>query len=228
MVAFAWLGGVAFVAALAYLAYFYAVVLAVPAPAGIGIARAMVIDVVLFVAFATHHSLLARARAKRWVTRIVPARAERTLYVWVASVLTIAMCALWQPLPGWYYETDGWSRALLWALQAAGLLLVVAAARAIDVWDLAGIRQVSAHANGSAIRAVGPFRDLRHPIYLGWMMLVFAAPAMNANRLLFAAVSSAYLILAIPWEEKSLVAVHGDRYRDYQRMVRWRILPGVW
>ena len=201
MVAFAWLGGVAFVAALAYLAYFYAVVLAVPAPAGIGIARAMVIDVVLFVAFATHHSLLARARAKRWVTRIVPARAERTLYVWVASVLTIAMCALWQPLPGWYYETDGWSRRSCGRCRGPDCC---------SWWRRRGrsTRATSpAFARSQSARTAPRSKPSARFAYLRHLI---------------------YLILAIPWEEKSLVAVHGDRYRDYQRMVRWRILPGVW
>ena len=69
---------------------------------------------------------------------------------------------------------------------------------------------------------------VRHPLYLGWMLVVFGAPLMTANRLLFATISSGYLILAIPWEESSLVEGHGDRYRHYQRAVRWRVLPGVW
>jgi len=69
---------------------------------------------------------------------------------------------------------------------------------------------------------------VRHPIYLGWMLVVFGAPTMTTNRMLFAAVSSCYLLVAIPWEERSLVAEFGEAYRAYRRQVRWRILPGVW
>jgi protein-S-isoprenylcysteine O-methyltransferase Ste14 len=228
VVAIAWLGGAAFVAALAYLAYFYAVVLAAPAPDSAGASRAIAVDVLLFATFAAHHSLFARPRVKGWVTRHLPAGAERLLYVWIASALTVAMCALWQPLPGEFYRVTGWSRAAFWTVQGAGLLLAARAARVIDVWELAGIRQLSGPDRNAPLKAVGPFRYVRHPIYVGWMLMVFAAPLMTANRLLFAIVSSVYLILAIPWEERSLVAAHGDRYREYQQRVRWRVLPGVW
>jgi methanethiol S-methyltransferase len=74
----------------------------------------------------------------------------------------------------------------------------------------------------------GPYRWLRHPIYLGWMLLVFGAPAMTAGRLLFAVISTAYLVVAIPIEERSLVHEFGESYRDYQRQVRWRLVPGIW
>jgi protein-S-isoprenylcysteine O-methyltransferase Ste14 len=77
-------------------------------------------------------------------------------------------------------------------------------------------------------RASGPFALVRHPIYLGWMLMVFATPVMTTTRLLFAVVSTTYLIVAIPWEEASLVAAFGERYRGYQRQVRSRLIPGVW
>jgi protein-S-isoprenylcysteine O-methyltransferase Ste14 len=94
--------------------------------------------------------------------------------------------------------------------------------------ELAGIAQATGRQSTGTIQIVGPFRVVRHPIYLGWMLMVLLTPLMTANRLLFAVVSSAYLILAIPWEEKSLVEGHGDPYREYQRTVRWRVLPGIW
>jgi len=74
----------------------------------------------------------------------------------------------------------------------------------------------------------GPYRYVRHPIYLGWVLLVFAAPTMPMGRLLFAAVSTLYLVVAVPFEERSLVAEFGPAYRDYQRQVRWRLVPGLW
>jgi protein-S-isoprenylcysteine O-methyltransferase Ste14 len=98
----------------------------------------------------------------------------------------------------------------------------------IDPLELAGIRQATGQVAAASLKIVGPFRVVRHPIYLGWMLLVFATPTMTAGRLVFAVISSLYLILAIPWEESSLVVGHGDRYREYQRQVRWRVLPGVW
>ena len=226
--AIAWAGGAAFVAALVYLVYFFVVTLGSPDGDVTRRAEHVAIDVALFAAFAFHHSLLARERAKRVVAQFIPARFERSLYVWVASLLAIAMCALWQPVAGWVYRIEGAWRVIFWSVQATGLVITIHGARVISALELAGIHQASGRVTGGPLEIVGPFRAVRHPIYLGWILMVFATPAMTANRLLFAVVSSAYLILAIPWEEKSLVAVHGARYREYQRAVRWRVLPGVW
>jgi protein-S-isoprenylcysteine O-methyltransferase Ste14 len=74
----------------------------------------------------------------------------------------------------------------------------------------------------------GPYRYMRHPIYLGWVLMVFGAPTMTMGRVLFATISAAYLVVAIPIEERSLVKEFGQSYRDYQRQVQWRLLPGIW
>lgn len=228
MALISWLGGLAFAGALAYLAYFYAIVLGEPAPHAHAPLTAGAIDAALFAAFAAHHSLFARERAKRWVRRVAPPELERSIYVWASSALLVGTCALWQPLPGVVYEAHGWWRVPFWAVQAAGVLLTVLGARVIDPLELAGIQQATGRRGRDHLEVTGPFRLVRHPIYLGWMLMVFGTPSMTASRLLFAAVSSAYLILAIPWEEKSLVAAHGDRYRAYRTAVRWRVLPGIW
>jgi protein-S-isoprenylcysteine O-methyltransferase Ste14 len=224
----AWLGGAAFAGSLGCLAYLYAVTLAVPAGPDEPTVRNLAVNLMLFSLFAAHHSIFARPAAKRWMARAFPARAERSLYVWLASLLAVAMCVLWKPIPGVVYEARGGWRFAFWSLQALGLVVIARAASVIDPLELAGIRQASGSTDRGDLKVVGPFRLVRHPIYLGWMLLVFAAPLMTANRLCFAVISSSYLILAIPWEETSLAAAHGDRYREYQRMVRWRVLPGVW
>ena len=226
--AIAWAGGAAFVASLLYLGYFYVVTLATFHGDPADSARDIAINVALFSAFALHHSLLARSGAKRLISRLTGDRFERSAYVWVASVLAMAMCALWQPLAGLPYAVDGWWRLPFWAVQILGAAIGVGAVRVIDPLELAGIRQASGQATTGALRIAGPFRLVRHPLYLGWMLVVFGAPLMTANRLLFATISSLYLILAIPWEEWSLVEAHGDQYRAYQRAVRWRVIPGVW
>jgi methanethiol S-methyltransferase len=224
----AWAGGAAFVASLVYLGYFYAITLASPAGDPGQRFEHAIVNVALFAAFAVHHSVFARGAAKRWVQRLVPARFERSTYVWIASALAIALCMLWQPVAGMVYRVEGWWRVPFWVTQALGAALVVRAARVMSALELAGIHQAARRADTGTIKIAGPFRVVRHPIYLGWMLMVFGAPDMTVNRLLFAAISSSYLILAIPWEEKSLVAGHGDQYRAYQRLVRWRVLPGLW
>jgi protein-S-isoprenylcysteine O-methyltransferase Ste14 len=224
----AWGGAVAFGISLLYLVYFYAVPLGNPAGDPLKRTGHIVINVILFTAFALHHSLLARSGAKRLVAQVIPARFERTLYVWVASLLVVALCALWQPVAGILYRADGWMRAAFFITQAVGAIVVLLAARAMSAFELAGIYQAAGRTPAGTLQVVGPFRLVRHPIYLGWVLMVFATPTMTANRLLFAAISTLYLILAIPWEETSLVADYGDQYREYQRHVRWRLIPGLW
>lgn len=227
---FAWLGGGLFVASLAYTIYFYIVMLGrTDVAADTDPQSAIAINAALFSVFALHHSILARAGAKRWITSWVPPQLERSLYVWIASLLLIAVCVFWQPVPGMLYAVgDPW-RWGFYALQVAGYALTARTAAILDGLELAGIRQVQRRQRPpSDFRADGPFGIVRHPIYLGWILLVFGAPTMTINRLVFAVVSSLYLILAIPWEERSLVAASGDRYRAYQQKVRWRLVPGIW
>ena len=224
----AWGGAVAFATSLLYLVYFYVVTLGRTAGDPARWLENISLNVALFTVFALHHSLLARERGKRVVRRIVSSRFERSFYVWVASALAIAMGIMWQPVPGAIYRFEGAMQLPFWFIQLAGAVLTVLAARAISALELAGIHQTAGRLVQGNLKIVGPFRLVRHPIYLGWLLMVFGTPYMTANRLVFALISSAYLILAIPWEERSLVAGHGGHYRDYQRLVRWRLIPGVW
>jgi protein-S-isoprenylcysteine O-methyltransferase Ste14 len=224
----AWTGALAFAASLLYLVYFFVVVLGSTSGDPHERVRHIAINAALFAAFALHHSLFARSAVKRLVTTIIPGHLERSSFVWSASALTFVMCLLWQPVAGSAYEVEGAWRALFWSVQILGVVVVIRAARVISALDLAGVDQARGRHAAASLKVVGPFRVVRHPIYLGWFLMVFGTPAMTANRLLFATLSAVYLILAIPWEEKSLGAAHGDRYRAYQRAVRWRLIPLVW
>jgi protein-S-isoprenylcysteine O-methyltransferase Ste14 len=187
-----------------------------------------VINVALFTVFALHHSLLARTGAKRAVVALVGPQLERSAYVWVASLIYIAVWWLWRDLPGHLYRDTGALAAVHWSIVALGFGMTMAAARLIDPLDLAGVHQASRSDRTSALEVSGPYHLVRHPIYLGWLLIVFGGPDMTWTRMEFALVSSAYLVLAIPFEERSLVAAFGEPYRAYQRRVRWRIVPGLW
>jgi protein-S-isoprenylcysteine O-methyltransferase Ste14 len=220
---FAWAGGGLFLLALARTAWLYAVELGRVAP--FGGAAPLLIDLTLFSVFALHHSLFARDAIKRAVGRAVPATAIRSVYVWVASALLIGVCEWWRPVGVSLYQAAMPLSALLAAVQIAGLVLTTVGVRGIDPLELAGIHPP----RGSGDLVVGgAYRLVRHPLYLGWFLMVFGAAHMTGDRLLFAAVSSFYLILAIPWEERSLEAVFGDAYRRYKDRVRWRVLPFVY
>jgi methanethiol S-methyltransferase len=111
------------------------------------------------------------------------------------------------------------------AIQVAGLWLIAASVGVIDPLELAGIRSCTRPA-GLQVR--GPYRLVRHPLYFGWVLMVFGAATMTFDRLVFAVMTTIYLIVAIPWEERSLDRVFGDEYHRYKARVRWRMIPYIY
>jgi protein-S-isoprenylcysteine O-methyltransferase Ste14 len=224
--AIVWLGGAIFVASLAATVWVYAVRWSGGRPLRASWWSAIGVNLVLVIAFAAHHSLFARAPVKAWVARLVPERLIRSLYVWIASGLWLAVVLAWQPIGGNVFRHTFPIAAVHLAAQVLGLGLIWRSVRAIDALELAGIRPAAATAAGLQVR--GPYRLVRHPLYLGWALLVFGAATMTGDRLAFAALTTLYLIVAIPWEERSLEHAFGDAYRHYKATVRWRMLPFVY
>jgi methanethiol S-methyltransferase len=226
------LGGLLFfLDALLYFTYRYMVVFARETP-GMRDPRAITVDVVLFTAFALHHSLFARDMIRKRITRMVGAL-ERSTYIWVASALFIAVCAGWQPVAGMAWRVG--RPAPVWLLHAAQLLgvwLILRSALMIDVWELGGVRQIWRVQKDAPyppeFKTSGPYGWVRHPIYAGWFLLVFAVPAMTMTRLVFAVISSAYLLAAIPLEERSLRRSSGGAYDRYMHEVRWKLVPHLY
>jgi protein-S-isoprenylcysteine O-methyltransferase Ste14 len=217
-----WTGGGVFVASLGLAAYMIGFAWPAAAPlAPDGITAAVSVNALLFTTFALHHSLLARERVKAWLTRALPVRLLRSVYVWTASLLFAVTLLYWHPIGHVVYQAPRWLSPFLYAFQAAGLALIVSAARLIDALELAGIR--SGAKDPLVIR--GPYRLVRHPLYLGWLLIVWGSPLMTGDRLMFAVLSSAYLLLAMPWEERSMARTLGTDYERYRSIVRWRVLP---
>jgi len=231
---FAWAGAVLFVAALAYFLFSYSVTFGEIATGG-GTGRALAIDVALFSAFALHHSVFARLPVRSFVRRIVPSQLERSVYVWAASLMLMGVCFLWQPVPGALWQIPSpWSWVST-AVQLAAIWLTLRSAAVIDVFDLAGVRQASnpkpqipnPKSQTIEFKTDGPYGWVRHPIYLGWILVVSGVGTMTMTRLVFAAVSSAYLLVAIPFEERTIRA-QSPSYHDYMRRVPWKLIPRVY
>jgi hypothetical protein len=222
---FTWLGALVFFLSLAYFLFSYVTTFGEPAPAG-ATAPAITWNVGLFTVFALHHSVFARERVRGAIARVLPQPLERSFYVWVASVMFIAVCALWRPVPGTAWQVDG---TLAWgfrAVQASGVWLTLHSAVALDIRDLAGLR--ATRTGPIEFRTSGPYGWVRHPIYTGWFLMVFAASSMTMTRLVFAVVSGAYLIVAIPFEERSMINAAAGAYEKYRRQVPWRLVPRIY
>ena len=192
--------------------------------------RPALLDVALFTAFALHHSLFARGPCKRLMSRLFSERLERSAYVWIASGAFAIVCLVWQPVPGLAWATSGAGAAVLTAVQLAGGLLSLVAASRIGSLSLAGVQQARSDAPEPPpqLSKSGLYGVVRHPIYFGWVLIVWATPVMTGTRLVFAAISTAYLVAAIPFEERDLHRTFGPEYAAYSRLVRWRMVPGVY
>jgi protein-S-isoprenylcysteine O-methyltransferase Ste14 len=224
-----WIGGGAFVASLALVVWWYSITMSTPLPFSGW--TALAIDAALVTLFAIHHSLFARDWAKRRLS-IIPSTMLRSFYVWVASLLLAAVVFLWQPIGGELYDVRGPRAAAHAAVQLFGLWLIARSVAGLDPLELAGIRQAShsvrADAPPQGLQVTGPYGWIRHPLYLGWMLALFGAARMTGDRFAFAALTSLYLIVAVPWEERSLRQSFGDDYARYAARVRWRIVPYVY
>jgi protein-S-isoprenylcysteine O-methyltransferase Ste14 len=186
------------------------------------LSRALLMNAGLLGLFAIQHSIMARQWFKRAWTRVIPPQVERSTYVLLASVCLLLLFWQWQPIGGviWSVENQA-ARVAITAVCAIGWLTVLAATFWINHFDLFGLRQVYLWLRGREytpieFRTPGPYRLVRHPLYLGFLMAFWSAPTMTAAHLVFAVATTGYILLAIQFEEKDLVRSHGKTYRNYR------------
>ena len=190
-----------------------------------GIATPLMIDALLLALFAVQHSVMARPWFKAVVTRRVPAAAERSLYVLCSSVALILLFWQWRPIGGTVWDVASPAgRAALHALFVLGWSTVLITTFLINHFDLFGLRQVWLFLRGKPYTSLrfatpGPYRHVRHPLYVGWFLAFWSTPTMTAAHFFFATMTAAYIVLAIRWEERDLEAVYGATYAEYRRRV---------
>lgn len=188
-----------------------------------GLTSSILIDVALLGAFAVQHSVMARPPFKRWWTTIVPASCERSTYVLLSSLLLILMFWQWRPIVTTVWHVEGGPAAMLTALYWIGWLTGLASSYMIDHFEMFGLRQVGAlrAAAGRTDRLTTPllYRLVRHPIMLGFLLAFWATPHMSAGHLMFALLTTGYILVGIQLEERDLIARFGASYEQYRRRV---------
>lgn len=192
---------------------------------------ALAIDTGLILLFGLQHSVMARQGFKRAWTRIVPPALERSAYVLASSLVLMALFNWWRPIPTVIWQLEGTAAMVLWALAAIGWATVLLSTFLINHFDLFGLAQVYRHWQGREANAphfTTPlfYRLVRHPLYTGFVIAFWATPVMTLGHALLAAGMTVYIVIAIGYEERDLVALFGDEYRRYQARVGM-LLPGI-
>jgi protein-S-isoprenylcysteine O-methyltransferase Ste14 len=196
----------------------------IDSPRDVPLATALLVNLGLLALFAVQHSVMARPAFKRWWTRIVPEPAERSTYVLFSSLALIALFWFWQPMGGIIWDVGSTAGVYtLYGVYAAGWLLLLYATFLINHFDLFGLRQAWLHLHGRkytpvSFRTPWLYRQVRHPLYVGWLMIFWATPTMTAAHLLFAIMTTAYILVAVQLEERDLISEHPE-YAEYRKRV---------
>jgi methanethiol S-methyltransferase len=187
--------------------------------------NALLVDVTLLGIFGIQHSVMARQGFKNWWTQFVSKPIERSTYVLFSSLCLIALFYLWQPIGGIIWNvTNPVGVAIIYAVFASGWLLVLVSTFLINHFDLFGLRQVWLYLQCKEYTHLefatpGFYKYVRHPLYVGWFLAFWSTPIMTVTHLVFALVTTVYILVAIQFEERDLLDIHGKAYADYRRQV---------
>jgi len=197
------------------------------------LAHALTVDLSLLAAFAVQHSGMARPAFKRWWKQFVPEAAERSTYVLVSSLALVALYIFWEPIGGVVWSASSTlTRNIVIGVYLFGWLLLLYTTFLIDHFDLFGLKQVWRRLSNKsyrdpAFRTPSLYKLVRHPLYIGWLTIFWAAPVMTAAHLLFALATTAYILIAIQFEEADLVTAFGNTYVDYRARTPM-LIPRLW
>ncbi|HEY5829222.1 MAG: methanethiol S-methyltransferase [Hyphomicrobiaceae bacterium] len=223
--------------AIAYLTFFGTILYAIGFTSGLAVPKdiddglsgstveALIINLALLTVFALQHSIMARKPFKRWWTQFVPAAVERSTYVLLSSLILIGLFWLWRPIPAIVWNVGEPTLAMaLTGLCLFGWALVFLSTFLINHFELFGLQQVIHNLAGRSaaepkFRTPFLYKLVRHPLYLGFIIAFWATPTMTVGHLLFAGVTTAYILVAIMLEERDLVDLFGDEYKRYRQRV---------
>lgn len=187
--------------------------------------EALVINSLLLAAFAVQHTVMARPAFKQWLTRHIPKPVERSIFVFMSNAILLLMYWQWRPMPDLIWSVnDPLIAGALTGAMWLGFGIVLLSSFLINHFDLFGLRQVwlyladKAYTN-TAFRLTGLYKYVRHPLMLGFLIAFWSTPTMSAGHLLFAVLTTGYILVGVQFEERDLERAHGEAYRQYRDSV---------
>ena len=195
------------------------------------LSEAIVVDLLLLGLFAIQHSIMARPAFKQWWARIFPVACQRSTYVLLSSLILLLLFWQWRPIPIPVWQIDGIAAWVLIGVYWLGWMIVFASTFMIDHFDLSGLRQAffalrGAEVPGQSFKTPLLYKIVRHPLMLGFLLAFWATPEMTAGHLLFAIMTTAYILVGLQFEERDLIAEFGTTYQQYRRRVPM-LLPRI-
>lgn len=186
--------------------------------------EAIVVNLLLLGLFAIQHSVMARPSFKRWLTKLLPAACQRSTYVLLFSLILLLLFWQWRPIPTPIWQASGITAWLLTGIHCLGWVIAFASTCMIDHFDLFGLRQAfvalrGVEMPGQSFRTPLLYKIVRHPLMLGFLLAFWATPEMTAGHLLFAVANTAYILIALQFEERDLIAEFGATYQEYRQRV---------
>lgn len=188
------------------------------------VTAALVVNLLLLSLFAIQHSIMARPAFKQWLGKFLPAACLRSTYVLLSSLILLLLFWQWRPIPMPIWHASGIAAWLLTGIHWLGWVIVFSSTYMIDHFDLFGLRQAfsalrGAGISGQSFRTPLLYKIVRHPLMLGFLLAFWATPEMTAGHLLFALANTVYILVALQFEERDLIAEFGTTYQDYRRRV---------
>ncbi len=194
--------------------------------------EAVIVNLILLAVFAVQHSVMARPAFKRWWTQFVPKSVERSTYVLLSTAALALLCWQWRPMPAVLWSVnDPYLAQVLIGLSLLGFVIALTSTYLINHFELFGLQQVVHNLTGReapqpVFRTPLFYKVVRHPLYLGFIIAFWVTPSMTVGHLLFAAATTAYIVIGALLEERDLVDLFGDDYRRYREkvsmLIPWR------